>query len=176
MTLCCSRHGYEEAVWDQKLETFLRLHERAFFELEGVPTIVRHDNLKSGVTRACLYDPDINATYLAFAEHWGFTPLPTRPRNPQENGKQERSGGYVKTTLSRVDGSTSNGGSTPHRLPLSTGAWTQDRLFVKRPRRLAEHQGPDQNGVNDIVVRIVSRVPARFRQTVSSRSRTRSRL
>ena len=25
-----------------------------------------------------------------------FTPLPTRPRNPQENGKQERSGGYVK--------------------------------------------------------------------------------
>jgi len=43
-----------------------------------------------------LYDPDVNTTYLAFAEHWGFTPLPTRPRNPQENGKQERSGGYVK--------------------------------------------------------------------------------
>ena len=30
MTLCHSRHGYEEAVWDQKLETFLRLHENAF--------------------------------------------------------------------------------------------------------------------------------------------------
>src|ERR1043165_2926530 len=29
MTLGHSRHGYEEAVWDQKLETFLRLHERA---------------------------------------------------------------------------------------------------------------------------------------------------
>jgi hypothetical protein len=35
--------------------------------------------------------------YLAFAAHWGFTPLPTQPRHPQENGKQERSGGYVKT-------------------------------------------------------------------------------
>ena len=34
--------------------------------------------------------------YAAFARHWGFTPLPTRPRNPEENGKQERSGGYVK--------------------------------------------------------------------------------
>jgi hypothetical protein len=30
MTLGHSRHGYEEAVWDQKLETFLRLDERAF--------------------------------------------------------------------------------------------------------------------------------------------------
>lgn len=46
--------------------------------------------------RACLYDPDVNVAYLAFAKHWGFTPLPTRPRNPKENGKQERSGGYVK--------------------------------------------------------------------------------
>ena len=96
MTLGCSRHGYEEAVWDQKIETFLRLHENAFRDLGGVPTVVRHDNLKAAVVRACLYDPDVNAIYAAFAEHWGFTPLPTRPRNPQENGKQERSGGYVK--------------------------------------------------------------------------------
>jgi transposase len=96
MTLCCSRHGYEEAVWDQKVETFLRLHERAFENLGGVPSVVRHDNLKAAVVRACLYDPDMNVIYLAFAEHWGFTPLPTKPRNPQENGKQERSGGYVK--------------------------------------------------------------------------------
>jgi transposase len=64
--------------------------------------VVRHDNLKAAVVRACLYDPDVNPTYAAFAEHWGFTPLPTKPRNPQENGKQERSGGYA---LSRESGS-----------------------------------------------------------------------
>jgi transposase len=97
MTLGCSRHGYEEAVWDQKLETFLRVHERAFEDFGGVPAIIRHDNLKAAVVRACLYDPDVNPVYQAFAEHWGFTPLPTKPRNPQENGKQERSGGYVKS-------------------------------------------------------------------------------
>lgn len=96
MTLCCSRHGYEEAVWDQKLETFLGLHERAFVDFDGVPEIIRHDNLKAAVVRACLYDPDVNPTYLAFANHWSFTPLPTRPRHPQELGKQERSGQYVK--------------------------------------------------------------------------------
>ena len=96
MTLCHSRHGYEEAAWDQKLETFLRLHENAFADFGGVPLIIRHDNLKAAVVRACLYDPDANDIYAAFARHWGFTPLPIRPRTPQENGKQERSGGYVK--------------------------------------------------------------------------------
>jgi len=96
LTLGHSRHGYEEAVWDQKLETFLRLHERAFRDLGGVPVVIRHDNLKAAVVRACFFDPDSHEVYLAFAAHWGFTPLPTRPRNPRENGKQERSGGYVK--------------------------------------------------------------------------------
>ena len=96
LTMAHSRHGYEEAVWDQKLETFLRLHESAFGDLGGVPRIVRQDNLKAAVVRACLYDPDSNDIYAAFARHWGFTPLPIRPRTPQENGKEERSGGYVK--------------------------------------------------------------------------------
>jgi len=97
MTLCHSRHGYEEAVWDQKVATFLRLHENAFRDLGGVVRIIRHDNLKAAVVRACLYDPDVHPVYEAFSRHWGFTALPTRPRNPAENGKQERSGGYVKS-------------------------------------------------------------------------------
>ena len=57
---------------------------------------MRHDNRKAAVVRACFYDPDSHDVYLAFAAHWGFTSLPTPPRTPQENGKQERSGGYVK--------------------------------------------------------------------------------
>ena len=97
MTLCHSRHGYEEAIWDQKLASFLGLHERAFRALGGVPKVVRHDNLKAGVVRACFFDPDVQAVYATFAEHWGFVPLPTLPRNPRENGKQERAGGYVKS-------------------------------------------------------------------------------
>jgi transposase len=97
LTLGHSRHGYEEAVWDQRLETFLRLHEHAFRDMGGVPKVIRHDNLKAAVVRACFFDPDSHEVYLAFAQHWGFTPLPTQPRHPQENGKQERSGGYVKS-------------------------------------------------------------------------------
>jgi hypothetical protein len=61
-----------------------------------VVRVIRHDNLKAAVVRACLYDPDVHPVYADFAKHWGFAALPTKPRNPAENGKQERSGGYVK--------------------------------------------------------------------------------
>ena len=97
MTLSCSKHGFEEPLWTQAAEPFMRAHEHAFLAFGGVPAVVRHDNLKAAVVRACLYDPDINTVYAAFAEHWGFTPLPSRPYHPEENGVEERSGGYVKS-------------------------------------------------------------------------------
>ena len=59
--------------------------------------VIHNDNLKAAVVRACLYDPDVSEVYAAFAQHWGFVPLPSRPRHPQENGVAERSGGYVKS-------------------------------------------------------------------------------
>lgn len=96
MTLSCSKHGYEEALWSQERVGFMRAHEHAFLEFGGVPKVVRHDNLKAAVVRACLYDPDLSEVYESFARHWGFVALPSRPRHPQEQGVQERSGGYVK--------------------------------------------------------------------------------
>jgi transposase len=96
MTLSCSRHGYEEALWHQDQAHFLRAHEHAFESFGGVPEVVRQDNLKAAIVRACLYDPDVSELYEALAKHYGFVPLPSRPRHPQENGVEERSGGYVK--------------------------------------------------------------------------------
>jgi transposase len=96
MILSCCRHSYEEPMWRQDKVSFVRAHENAFLDFGGVPRIVRLDNLKAGVARACLYDPDISALYAAFAKHWGFIPLPSRPRHPQEQGITERGGGYLK--------------------------------------------------------------------------------
>ena len=98
MTLGHSRHGYEEAVWDQKLETFLRLHERAFRDLGGVPLVTRHDNLKAAVVRACFFDPDSHEVYLAFAQHWGFTSLPTQPARRRRMGNRSAAVATSKTT------------------------------------------------------------------------------
>src|SRR5437764_10508251 len=97
LTLSCSKHGYEEPLWTQGRDGFLRAHEHAFVGLGGVPRVIRHDNLKAAVVRACLYDPDVSEIYAAFAKHWGFVPLPSRPRHPEENGVAERSGGDGKS-------------------------------------------------------------------------------
>jgi transposase len=96
VTLSCSRHGYEEAMWAQDRVHFLRAIEHAFIDFGGVPEVLRHDNLKAAIVRACLYDPDISELYAAFARHWGFVPLPARPRHPEEDGIAENAGGYVK--------------------------------------------------------------------------------
>jgi hypothetical protein len=83
-------------MWRQDRVSFMRAHENAFLDLGGVPRVVRLDNLKAGVSRACLYDPDIAELYAAFARHWGFVPLPCWPRHPQEQGVVERGGSYLR--------------------------------------------------------------------------------
>jgi transposase len=55
MTLSHSRHSYEELVFRQDLETFIRCHENAFQAFGGVPAEVKIDNLKSGILQAHLY-------------------------------------------------------------------------------------------------------------------------
>jgi len=96
MTLSFSGHSYEELVWKQDVETFIRCHERAFRFFGGVPASVKLDNLKSGVLTASLYDPELNPVYLAFANHWGFAANPCPPYRPEHKGKVERDVGYTK--------------------------------------------------------------------------------
>lgn len=47
------------------------------------------DNLKSGVKHPSLYEPDLNPTYQALAEHYGFAVIPTRVRHPRDKAKVE---------------------------------------------------------------------------------------
>jgi transposase len=96
MTLSFSRHSYEETVWKQDIETFLRCIERGFLSFGGVTETLKLDNLKSGVIRACLYEPDINPVLMAFAMHYGFVPNPCAPRKPEHKGRVERDIGYTK--------------------------------------------------------------------------------
>jgi hypothetical protein len=54
------------------------------------------DNLKSGVHRADLYDPDVNPTYCDFANHMGFAVLPARPFKPRDKGSGESAIGVIQ--------------------------------------------------------------------------------
>jgi len=47
------------------------------------------DNLRSGVTKAHRYEPDINPSYRDLAEHYGVAVLPARSRKPKDKAKVE---------------------------------------------------------------------------------------
>jgi transposase len=96
--LSYSRHSYEEVVWRQDLASFIRCVENALRFFGGVVEVVRLDNLRAGVTKACWVDPEINTVFAALGRHYGFAVLPIRPRRPRENGKVERAIAYTKSS------------------------------------------------------------------------------
>ena len=54
-----------------------------------MPELVIPDNLKSGVTKACRYEPDLNPTYQQMAEHYQTVVVPARPYKPKDKAKAE---------------------------------------------------------------------------------------
>jgi len=91
-----SSYTFGEFVSDQKLPSFIGVQERMFAYFGGVTPYLVVDNLKSGVQRADLYDPDVNPTYCDFANHMGFAVLPARPYKPRDKGSGESHIGVVQ--------------------------------------------------------------------------------
>jgi hypothetical protein len=60
-----------------------------FLDFGGVPRAVRLDNLKAGVSRACLYDPEVSELCATFPERWGFVRCPVDRTIPRNRGLQD---------------------------------------------------------------------------------------
>lgn len=87
--LGASSYTYAEATWTQTLPDWLGSHVRALEFFGGAPTAFVVDNLKSGVTKAHRYEPEINPAYQDLAEHYGLAILPARARKPRDKAKVE---------------------------------------------------------------------------------------
>lgn len=88
-TMGASNYCFAEATASQSLPDWIKSHIRAFEFFGGVPQILVPDNLKSGVTHPCRYEPDLNPTYLDLARHYGTTVIPARPGKPKDKAKVE---------------------------------------------------------------------------------------
>jgi hypothetical protein len=102
MTLSYSRHQYVEFVFDQSVETWLKLHRNAFAYFQGVPRRIVLDNLKAAIIRASVEDPQVQRSYRDLAEHYGFLIAPCRPRTPEHKGKVESGVHYVQRNFMAV--------------------------------------------------------------------------
>jgi transposase len=87
--LGASNYTYAEATWTQKLPDWIGSHTRMLEFFGGVPALIVPDNLRSGVNKACRYEPDINPTYADFIEYYNTAVLPTRPAKPKDKAKVE---------------------------------------------------------------------------------------
>ena len=84
-----SNFTFVEATWSQALPDWIGSHVRAFAFMGAVPMCLVPDNLKSGVTKTCRYEPDLNPTYAALAEHYQAAVIPARVRKPKDKPKVE---------------------------------------------------------------------------------------
>jgi transposase len=87
--LGASNLTYAEATWTQTLSDWIGSHTRAFAFIGGITAMVVSDNLRSGITKACFYEPTVNRTYAELAAHYGTAIVPARPRRPRDKAKVE---------------------------------------------------------------------------------------
>ncbi|PUE45348.1 transposase [Limnohabitans sp. 2KL-51] len=97
-TLRHSRRSFRRVVWKSSQQVWAQLHEQAFRYFGGCPQYVVLDNLKEGVQRPDLYEPELNLVYAAMLEHYGVVADPARVRDPNRKGTVEHAIGHTQAT------------------------------------------------------------------------------
>jgi transposase len=97
-TLGFSRKSVRLLTWKSSSRIWAELHEEAFRRLGGVPRTVVLDNLKEGVLKPDVYDPELNPLFRDFLTHYGTVALPCRIRHANRKGKVESGVGHTKRT------------------------------------------------------------------------------
>jgi transposase len=98
MTLRYSRRSFRRVVWNSSKETWAQLHEQAFRYFGGSTAYVVLDNLKEGVLKPDLYEPELNPVYSAVLAHYGVVADPARVRDPNRKGSVEHAIGHTQGT------------------------------------------------------------------------------
>jgi transposase len=97
-TLRYSRRSLRCVVWRSSQETWARLHEQAWRHFGGSCRYVVLDNLKEGVLKPDLYEPELNPVYAAALAHYGVVADPARVRDPNRKGSVENAIGHTQAT------------------------------------------------------------------------------
>lgn len=94
-----SQYAYVEALATQVTEEAIAATENALHYFGGAPLAVVPDNMKSAVTKASRYEPEINENFARFASHYGMSVVPARARKPQDKAHVEN---MVKIVYQRI--------------------------------------------------------------------------
>ncbi len=98
MTLKYSRRSFRKVVWKSSQETWARLHEQAFRYFGGTVQYVVLDNLKEGVIKPDIYEPELNPIFAAMLNHYAVMADPARVRDPDRKGTVENAIQHTQDT------------------------------------------------------------------------------
>jgi transposase/5S rRNA maturation endonuclease (ribonuclease M5) len=98
MTLKYSARAFRKVVWKSSKEAWCRLHEEAFRYFGGCPQYVTLDNLKEGVIKPDIYDPQLNELYAAVLQHYEVTADPARVGDANRKGTVENAVKHTQDT------------------------------------------------------------------------------
>lgn len=93
--LCHSQLIFAWASPDERKHSWLTAHQKMYAYFDGVPRVTVPDNLKTGVTKTHLYDPDLNPAYTELARHYGTAVVPARAKRPRDKAFVENAVGIV---------------------------------------------------------------------------------
>lgn len=97
-TLRYSRRCFRRVVWRSSQQVWAELHEQAWRYFGGSCRYVVLDNLKEGVLKPDLYEPQLNPVYAATMAHYGVVADPARVRDPNRKGSVENAIGHTQAT------------------------------------------------------------------------------
>ncbi|MDP3032657.1 MAG: IS21 family transposase [Rhodocyclaceae bacterium] len=98
MTLRHSRRSFRKVVWNSSSETWARLHEEAFRYFGGCVQYVVLDNLKEGVIKPDIFEPELNRVYAEMLKHYGVVADAARVRDPNRKGTVESAIQHTQAT------------------------------------------------------------------------------
>ncbi|HVH62389.1 MAG TPA: IS21 family transposase [Candidatus Dormibacteraeota bacterium] len=98
MTLKYSSKAFRKVVWKIDQQSWARLHEEAFRAMGGAVAYVVLDNLKQGVIKPDLYEPELNPVYAAMLAHHGAVADVARVADPNRKGAVERAIQHTQDT------------------------------------------------------------------------------
>jgi transposase len=87
-----SHSRYEAVIWCRRMDQLAwhHAHNEAFRRFNGIPAVVRLDNLKTGIVRGAGPWGQINEAYRGYARAVGFHIDACLPEAPEDKGKVER--------------------------------------------------------------------------------------
>jgi transposase len=97
-TLHYSRRSFRRVVWNSSQETWARLHEQAWRYFGGSCRYVVLDNLKEGVLKPDIHEPELNPVFAAMLKHYDVVGDPARVRDPNRKGTVENAIGHTQAT------------------------------------------------------------------------------